>query len=153
MNCTVKFKISNMNEIYKAGDVILATKSCSGAIAGNEYVVDSHGFLSGTSCNCGNGWQKKGSNILSVNMESFDYPINKIEEKNKKTIMKKINTFVKKLIDSDTQKLIEARFISEDLSLTSCGIAALQEILFFENKAKMVEKAKEIIAEEEKETK
>lgn len=68
---------------------------------------------------------------------------------NKKTIMNKISTFVKRLIDPDTQALIEAGFISqENMQPTREGLEVLTETLFFANKAELVKLAKAKLAEE-----
>lgn len=72
------------------------------------------------------------------------------ETKPKKTIMKKLNTLVKKLLDSKTQTLLKAGLINGDLERTSTGTDALLDILFLEKIDALVTVAEERIAEEEK---
>lgn len=69
----------------------------------------------------------------------------------KKTIMTKLNTMMKKLLDTDTQTLMKAGFINGDLDLTSEGKNELWTLIFDQHKAALVEAAKAKIAEEEKE--
>lgn len=76
--------------------------------------------------------------------------INLTETKPKKTIMKKLNTLVKKLLDSKTQTLLKAGLINGDLERTSTGTDALLDILFLEKMDALVTVAEEHIAEEEK---
>lgn len=72
-------------------------------------------------------------------------------KKPKKTIMTKLNTMMKKLLDTDTQTLVKAGFINGDLELTSEGRNELWTLIFDQHKAALVEAAKAKIAEEEKE--
>lgn len=74
----------------------------------------------------------------------------KLIKENKKTIMSRISTMMKKLLDADTQKLIQAGFIDSELDLTSEGATQLNIFLFMANKADMVKLAEEAIAEREK---
>lgn len=68
--------------------------------------------------------------------------------KNIQTKMKKINNFMKRLLDADTKKLINAGIINGDLLLTSEGREALESIVFQVNKAELLKIADEIIADE-----
>lgn len=70
-----------------------------------------------------------------------------------KTIMKKLNNMEKLLLDADTQKLKKAGLINGDLEITAEGRQELQFILFKANKADLVKRAEEIIAEKEAEDK
>jgi hypothetical protein len=70
--------------------------------------------------------------------------------KPKKTIMNKINNFVRSIIDADTQALIEAGYVSECLNLTEDGEDELIAILFAERKAELVKLAKAKVAEAKK---
>lgn len=69
--------------------------------------------------------------------------------KNKKTSMiKKLSNFIKKMVDADTQALIEADYMFSDLGgLTNEGKEELMNILFIANKAALVEAAKAKIEE------
>lgn len=69
----------------------------------------------------------------------------------KKTFMSRLSIMMKKLLDADTKKLVEAGFINGDLNLTEEGRVQLQTILFMANKAELVKNAEEVIAEAEKE--
>ncbi len=64
----------------------------------------------------------------------------------KKSLMSKITTMFKKLLDSDTQSLVEAGLIMENLELSDEGENQLQAILFEQNKAALVAIAKEKLA-------
>lgn len=70
-----------------------------------------------------------------------------------KTTMQKLGTMMKKLLDKDTQLLVKAGFINGDLELTEEGRKELLSINFEANKAKLVDIAKEKIAEEKEENK
>lgn len=69
--------------------------------------------------------------------------------KTKNTIMFKLNNYIKKLVDADTQALLKAGYINGDLQPTGRGQDALISILFFANKDALVAAAKEEIAEAE----
>ena len=64
---------------------------------------------------------------------------------NNKTIMSKLNTMMKKLLDKDTKTLIEAGYINGDLELTEAGKKELMVILFLANKKELVDSAKELL--------
>lgn len=44
-------------QIFHEGDLILSTIKCSGAEAGQKYTLTALGYLSGTGCSCGGGWE------------------------------------------------------------------------------------------------
>jgi hypothetical protein len=71
----------------------------------------------------------------------------------KKTIMKTVSTMMKRLLDSDTQKLVKAGFLNGDLNVTDEGRKELINFLFLQHKADLVKVADEKIAEAEKENK
>lgn len=62
--------------------------------------------------------------------------------------MTKLNTMMKKLLDSDTQTLVKAGYINGDLELTTAGRDALNGIIFQQNKAALVALAQEALDEE-----
>ncbi len=68
----------------------------------------------------------------------------------KTTTMKKLNNFMKKLLDADTQKLIKAGLINGDLLPTTEGTDALAAILFAANKTELLAIADQMIADAEK---
>ena len=70
--------------------------------------------------------------------------------KNKKTTMNKLTSMLKRLLDADSQLLYKAGFLNGDLEITEEGLKELNGILFNAYMPQLVEKAKEIIAEEEK---
>lgn len=65
-----------------------------------------------------------------------------------KTIMAKVGIMMKKLLDKDTQILVEAGFINGDLELTCLGRTHLDAILFTANKGELIKLAKDSIAED-----
>lgn len=67
-----------------------------------------------------------------------------------KTIMSKLNSMMKRLLNEDTQTLYKAGIINGDLELTSEGNKILSAILFSANQTALIEEAKAIIAEQEK---
>lgn len=69
---------------------------------------------------------------------------------NAKTIMQKVTSMFKVLVDKDTQILKKAGFINGDLELTSEGQSALNAVLFNANKAELVKLAQEVLDEETK---
>lgn len=67
---------------------------------------------------------------------------------NEKSIMQKVSTMMRKLLDADTQVLVKAGYINGDLELTDEGVSALNTVLFTANKAALVALAQEKIDEE-----
>lgn len=67
--------------------------------------------------------------------------------KNKKTFMSKLNTMMKKLLDADTQALVTAGFLNEELEFTDEGKEALIGVTFDAYKAQLVAVATAKIAE------
>lgn len=61
--------------------------------------------------------------------------------------MSKLTNTQREILDEQTQQLVEAGFLSSDLKITdNCG-HYLRHLAFVANKAKLVARAKEIIAE------
>lgn len=73
-----------------------------------------------------------------------------LSTKGGKTIMTKLNSMMKRLLDKDTQALVKAGLVNGDLEMTDEGQRALTAILFTQNKDALVAEAKEIIEEAEK---
>jgi len=71
-----------------------------------------------------------------------------LELLNNKKTMNKLNSMMKCLLDSDTKTLVKAGYINGDLLLTQDGQDALNSIVFEINKAQLVKKAEEKLAEE-----
>ncbi len=69
------------------------------------------------------------------------------EKLTKKSLMQKVSTMMKRLLDADTQTLVKAGFINGDLDLTDEGKEALYAILFDANKTALVAAAKEALTE------
>lgn len=61
---------------------------------------------------------------------------------NKKTLMTTVTSMMRNLLDPETQALIEAGFLGQDLELTSEGSGALDAIVFAQNKEALVKAAK-----------
>ncbi len=72
---------------------------------------------------------------------------------NKKGIMKTLSLMMKRLLDSDTQTLVKAGYITSDLELTEYGEDALITILFLMNKAELVKMAQAELDDSAKEKK
>ncbi len=94
---------------------------------------------------------------MSANGYGFDLTA-LIEKKyiskiNNKTIMNKLNSMLKRLLDKDAQALYKVGFLNGDLELTEAGKKELDGIAFETYKAELVKKAEEIIAEEKEEKK
>lgn len=70
--------------------------------------------------------------------------------KKEESLMSKLTTMFKMLVDSDTQTLKKAGFINGDLELTAEGENALLAIEFAANKTALVRAAQEVVDEEEK---
>ena len=78
----------------------------------------------------------------------------KDKEEPKKTTMEKLNVFIKKLVDADTQLLLKYGYLNGDLMPTEKYKAYLNEQFYLEGMTKVVAKAKEDEAEAKaKETK
>ncbi len=67
--------------------------------------------------------------------------------KTKKSIMSKVTTMFKKLLDPDTQALVEAGYLDQNLEITNDGEFQLKVLAFELNRAALVTLAKEKIAE------
>lgn len=67
--------------------------------------------------------------------------------------MSKTTRIQKKLLDKDTQILIEAGYLSDNLEMTDAGEDELENIIFEEHMDKLVASAKEKLSEEKKESK
>ncbi len=65
--------------------------------------------------------------------------------------MSKLTNTQKELLDEQTQSLVEAGFLTSDLKITDTATYYLRHLAFTEHKAKLVARAKEIIAERKKE--
>lgn len=70
-------------------------------------------------------------------------------QNNKKTNMQKLTSMLKRLLDKNAQKLYKVGFINGDLELTESGRRELWGIIFDTYKKELVEKADEIIKENE----
>ncbi len=68
------------------------------------------------------------------------------KNKPKKSLMSKLTTMFKKLLDLDTQILIEGGILLENLELTDDGEDELMALLFEQNKTALISLAKERIA-------
>lgn len=66
----------------------------------------------------------------------------------KQPIMQKLNSMLKRILDSESQTLYKAGYLNGDLELTNRGRDALNAILFTENKAKLVAAAQADLDEE-----
>lgn len=72
----------------------------------------------------------------------------KVNVKTKLTM--KVSSLFKRLVDADTQALVKAGYLNNNLELTDEGENALMAILFEANKPALVKLANEQIAENEK---
>lgn len=146
---------------FECGDIVRATKNCSGSREGREYVVGKKGYLRepgnplGSDCGCSESWIFLSR--VQKNCTIPEYIFQKLNQEElteiksiKKTFMQKVSIMMKKLLDSDTQELVKAGFLNGDLMPTEEGGVELDAILFIANKAALVERAKEINAEAEK---
>lgn len=64
--------------------------------------------------------------------------------------MTKMSSIMKRILDADTRKLVEAGLLTKDLELTSEGKEALVSLMFEQNKADLVKIAEDILSEEKK---
>lgn len=71
------------------------------------------------------------------------------ENKERPPLMTRVNNMMKKLLDSDTQTLIKAGYLNNDLQMTDAGRLALIATLFEANKAALVVLAQEELEEQE----
>ncbi len=158
---------------FKIGDVVRVIKNNSvdsgihnGRIGKISGIYDGHwGSESKQRETCGNYWYYVDGKEIAcweTDLEFVDETKSRLQNlgaylekenyiKSKKTLMKTVSNMMKKLLDADTQELVEANYINGDLELTIEGIRALQTILFVSNKAELVKMAVE--ANKESETK
>jgi hypothetical protein len=89
--------------------------------------------------------------VLVKNSEDHGFYFSEIElvstSNNKTTMPKKLGAIAKRLLDGDTKTLVKAGYINGDLELTDEGTAALNAVIFEQNKAALVEAAKAEIEE------
>lgn len=82
--------------------------------------------------------------------ESFTKEINNNEtQTNTMDALKTLGTMITKMVDADTAALLRSGILNGDLELTEKGRRELRTIEFFANKAALVARAKEVIAEAE----
>jgi hypothetical protein len=138
-------------EDLRIGDHIIQMENCCDNLAGHEYLI---GICNGTRLSALTDVQT--GKILRDPCCCNEKWILKVEPKKQsliKTIMKTLNNMEKLLLDPDSQKLKKAGFINGDLDITMEGMKELQFILFKANKAELVKRAEEVIAEKEAEDK
>lgn len=120
-------------ELGKIGD-----KEPSGYLILEDDGSHSHWSIEGEwKYNCG------GNNCISEARKHLESK-NLVLNKNKM----KITNLVKKILDSDTRKLVSAGFINGDLALTDEGVSELLGIIFLEKKAELVKIADEKVNEQ-----
>ena len=120
--------------MFKPGDKVRIKERCSGTIEGEISTVDLSGYglvEPGKNCSCTNYWES----------------VNKEELLTNETKMQKLNSMLKRLLDKDMQTLYKAGYLDGDLKLTTLGQEALNSLVFDLVKEKLVESAKEDIAE------
>ncbi len=120
-----------------------------------ELVPELKSYISGMDVpyNFGDLWEASVTTSASMTTENLNKCVESLKSKTKISKMKKLGNMMKKLLDSDTQTLVKARFINGDLEITDTGTRALIEILFTDKKTELVKLAQEQIDEEEKECK
>lgn len=74
----------------------------------------------------------------------------KTTDKNNKIMANKVSNMAKKFVNTDTQALIDAGFLTASLELTTVGIEARDEFLFDITQENLVKLAKTKLAEEKK---
>ena len=133
-------------EVFEIGDVI--------KVVNNHPENRKYEGLEGTIIE---RWQDSGNYKYHIKFKNGEESRGWTNDNDMKLNLRKINmkigTMMNKLLDKDTQLLVKAGFINGDLELTDAGQNALITILFTDRKAELVELAKEIIEEEEKENK
>jgi hypothetical protein len=96
----------------------------------------------GSHCSCAHTWILKNNEADVLMRDVMVYGRFKeesiIKQKNKKTTMTQINIMMKKLLDSDTQTLVRAGFLDNELNLTDEGKEAIFVSLFDTQKAALV---------------
>ena len=73
------------------------------------------------------------------------------QEGGKGTIIMRLNTMMKKILDKDTKTLIKAGYLNGDLQLTETGRESLEALLVEEKKEALVKLAEETIEEQKSE--
>lgn len=95
--------------------------------------------------------QKEGERLEYGWVEANEYIFYRwgvrLNKNNQTTIMSKLNSMMKRLLDADTKKLIKAGLIDGDLLLTNEGKLTMWSILVEANKAALLAAADELIAE------
>ena len=90
---------------------------------------------------CSDGTNRNSSEIRLLSEWEEEHENIKLINNNKM----KITNLIKKILDADTRKLVEAGFINGDLALTDEGVSELLGIMFLEKKAELVKIAQEQI--------
>lgn len=86
----------------------------------------------------------RGDNVVVHGCSSSNF----IKNNNVNNTKMKITNLVKKILDVDTRKLVQAGFINGDLALTDEGVSELVGILFLEKKTELVKIAEEKLKDE-----
>jgi len=131
---------------FRVGDrVIVRSKGIS------TSAVDCNGLIGTiikTSSEVTNSLGGKGYAVLDIEHNKNGIWFEELELLTNKNTMQKLNSMMKRLLDADTKKLVQAGLINGDLELTDEGIEALRAIEFEGHKAELVKIAEEKIAEE-----
>jgi hypothetical protein len=141
-----------MVRIFRAGDIVEIKVDCGGVLPGiyrvEESKIDSgvlcigENVKKGSHCSCAHTWILKNNEADVLMRDVMVYGRFKeesiIKQKNKKTTMTQINIMMKKLLDSDTQTLVRAGFLDNELNLTDEGKEAIFVSLFDTQKAALV---------------
>ena len=128
--------------LYKEGDKVRIIVACSGTSVGEFCTVGSGGkCLREHGCTCDPYWELVTPEIMKKEGLTIKKP----------TIMTKLSNMMQKMLDADTKVLVQAGLINGNLELTTEGLKELNTIVFFANKAALVARAQEIVAEEKAE--
>ncbi len=92
-------------------------------------------------------WDSSGGEYYATHEPYSDFPFIQFDNNTKK-MTKTVSSMAKKLLDADSQALVQAGFISESLTITQEGSDALREIMFDKYKKELVAVAKSKIKEE-----
>jgi len=103
------------------------------------------------------GWHTQGENRYMVRLDDGqsclvrERDLELVNQTNKKGVIMKLNSMMRRLLNADVKKLIKAGLMNGDLLLTEEGKNAIYALLVETYKKELVEIAQEIIDEEKEE--
>ena len=143
--------MTNFNP-FDFGDGLMGVFNCNLKVGdkiknvGNREVNPNRGKMGKVTSTRG-GWVRVDYDDGNIGEERIPQ-CNECYKKINKSIMRNLNNYITKLVDADTRALCEAGYLNGDLEPTQKAFDTIAEINFFANKAELIARAVQEIADE-----